>query len=137
MNRKKINKSKIRCIAYLSVIDDSYKVVASENKQLRYMSEYAKAHDLTICKIVRRNGLSQTVANQHWEQMIRLIQKGEVDGILLVNMEAVASSVADAYLKVGQVSEAGGIVITVDEGKLGLPIRRMIDGRMVLVNERF
>ncbi len=137
MNRKKINKSKIRRIAYLSVIDDSYKVAASENKQLRYMSEYAKAHDLTIGKIVRRNGLSQTVANQHWEQMIRLIQKGEVDGILLVNMQAVASSVADAYLKVGQVSEAGGIVITVDEGKLGLPIRRMIDGRMVLVNERF
>ena len=137
MNRKKINKSKIRCIAYLSVQDDSYKVAASENRQLRYISEYAKAHNLIIHKIVRRNGLNQTVANRHWEQMIRLIQKGDVDGILLVNMQAVASNVADAYLKVGQVSEVGGIVITVDEGKLGLPIRRMKEGRMVLVNERF
>ena len=137
MNKKRTNKSKIRCIAYLSTQEESYKVATSENRQLRYMYEYASAHNLIICKILRRNGMNQTVANQHWEKMIALIHKGEVEGIFLVNMQAVASNVADAYLKVGQVSEAGGIVVTVDEGKLGLPIRRMINGRMVLVNERF
>ena len=32
----------------------------------------------------------------------------------------ISSSVADAYFKVGLVIEAGGIVVTVDEGKLDM-----------------
>ena len=134
MKRKK--KEPIRCIAYLSAEDEPFRIATSENKQLRYMYEYAKAHNLKISKVLRRNGMSQEVVNRHWKKMIASITKDEAEGIFLVNMQAVSLSVADAYLKVGQVSEAGGVVITVDEGQLGMPIRRMIEGRMVLVNER-
>ena len=37
-------------------------------------------------------------------------------------MAAISSSVADAYFKVGLVIEAGGIVVTVDEGRLDMHI---------------
>jgi len=39
-------------------------------------------------------------------------------------MAAVSSSLADAYFKVGLIIEAGGVVVTVDEGRLDLNIRR-------------
>jgi hypothetical protein len=80
--------------------------------------------------------MGQAVVNGHWKNMANMIEKGKADGILIVNMEAVSSSVPDAFHKIGQVHEAGGIVVTVDEGRLSMPIRKMRDGRMVLVNER-
>ena len=137
MSRKKKEQLKIKCVAYLSTDGDLYSTEKSENKQLRYLNDYATAHGIDICRVIRRNGMGQAMVNEHWKHMAQLIKKGFVDGVLIVNTEAVSVSVPDAFDKVGQIYEAGGVVVTVDEGKLGMPVRRMKDGRMVLVNERY
>lgn len=136
---KKSNKEEpnIMCIAYLSAEGDLYRAQEKENKQLRYLRQYAKANHVDICLVARRDGMGQMRVNKQWKTMVELIEKGKADGILIANTEAVSSSVADSFLKVGQVYEAGGIVVSVDEGRLTLPVKRMIDGRMVLVNERY
>jgi len=136
VSRKK-KEEKLNCIAYLSSEGDLFHTEIREKKQLRYLSEYAKAHNISICTIVRRNGMGQAVVNGHWKTMEKMIEQGKADGILIVNMEAVSSSVPDAFYKIGQVHEAGGVVVTVDEGRLSMPVRKMRDGRMVLVNERY
>ena len=137
MSKKKKEQLKIKCVAYLSTEGDLYSTEKSENKQLRYLNDYATAHGIDICRVIRRNGMGQAMVNEHWKYMTELIEKGLVEGVLIANTEAVSISVPDAFYKVGQIYEAGGIVVTVDEGKLGMPLRRMIDGRMVLVNERY
>lgn len=137
MSRKKKEQLKIKCVAYLSTDGDLYSTEKRENKQLRYLNDYAMAHGIDICRVIRRNGMGQAMVNEHWKHMGQLIKKGFVDGVLIVNTEAVSVSVPDAFYKVGQIYEAGGVVVTVDEGKLGMPVRRMKDGRMVLVNERY
>lgn len=137
MRKNKKQEPNIMCIAYLSTEGDLYSTEAKENKQLRYLRQYAKANHVDICLVARRNGMGQAMVNEHWKTMVKLIEKGKADGILIANTEAVSSSVADSFFKIGQVHEAGGIVITVDEGRLTLPVKRMIDGRMVLVNERY
>ena len=47
---------------------------------------------------------------------------------MVANMAAVASDVPDAFYKVGQVIEAGGIVVSVDDGLLNLKIGGFEDG---------
>lgn len=136
MSRKK-NEEPIKCIAYLSVKDELRNIERAENRQFRYLREYAEAHHIHISQVIRRKGMGQAVVNAQWLSMIAMIRQGIVDGILIAGTEAVSTSVPDSFYKIGQVCEAGGIVVTVDEGRLGLPIRRTIEGRLVLVNERF
>ena len=137
MSKKKKERFKIKCIAYLSTHGDLYGAERHENRQLRYLTDYAKAHDIDICKVLRRNGMGQIIVNKHWKVIAKSIKKGEVDGVLIANTERISASVPDAFFKVGQIHEVGGVVVSVDEGRLGMPIRRMEDGRMVLVNERY
>ena len=136
MSKRKKQETKLRCIAYLSTEGDLHNTEKQENKQRHYLRQYAKAHNIDICVVIRRNGMGQSVVNEHWKLMVEMIRKGKGDGILIANTEAVSSSVADSFLKIGQVHEAGGIVVTVDEGRMILPIKRMIEGRMVLINEK-
>ena len=137
MSKKKKIHSKIKCIAYLSTHGDLHETERSENRQLRYLTDYAKAHGIDICKVVRRNGMGQGIVNKQWEVIVQSIKKGEANGVLIANTERVSSSIPDAFYKVGQIHEVGGVVVSVDEGRLGMPIRRMEDGKMVLVNERY
>lgn len=137
MSKKKKEQLKIKCVAYLSTEGDLYSTEKSESKQLRYLHDYARAHGIDICRVIRRNGMGQATINEHWKFIAEMIKKGVMDGVLIVNTEVVSVSVPDAFYKVGQIYEAGGIVVAVDEGKLGMPVRRMKDGRMVLVNERY
>ena len=137
MSKKQKEQFEIKCIAYLSTEGDLYRTEKRENRQLRYLNDYARAHSIDICRVLRRNGMGQVIVNKHWEYMAALIEKGIIDGVLIVNTETVSTSVTDAFYKVGQIHEAGGIVVSVDEGRLSMPVRKMIDGKMVLVNERF
>lgn len=128
--------SKLMCMAYLSTDGNLYNTQEKEDKQLRYLREFAKANNIDICLVVRRKGMGQAIVNKQWETMANLIGKGKADGILIANTERISSSVKDAFYKIGQVYEMGGIVVSVDEGRLTMPIKKMIDGRMVLLNER-
>ena len=51
------------------------------------------------------------------------IRRKKVDGVVIANMAAVSVNLLDAYVKVCEVVEAGGIIVTVDEGRLGLNIK--------------
>lgn len=42
-------------------------------------------------------------------------------------MSSISTSIRDAYDKVGIINSVGGVIITVDEGRLTLPIK-MIGG---------
>lgn len=73
---------------------------------------------------MRRNGFSQRDVDRQWNQIVNMIRKKQISGVVVANMAAISSSVADAYFKVGLVIEAGGIVVTVDEGRLDMHIKK-------------
>ena len=120
MAHKRKAKKNIRCIVYLATVADEDTVDRKEQKQLRYIREYAKAHQLQIVKVFHRSILGQMDTNRHYQNIVKRIQSEDAEAILLANMGMISQSLPDAYGKVGQMLEAGGRVITVDEGELKL-----------------
>lgn len=123
MKRKK--DKKISCFVYLAVDADEEIIDYKEQMQLKYVREYAKAHNIKITRIYHKGIRSKRSTNQIWEKMTRNISQGETEGILIANIATVSENLLDAYCKVGMVCSAGGEVITVDEGKLCLPVKQM------------
>lgn len=123
MRKKKMKK--INCFVYLAVDAEESTVEAKEMKQLRYIKEYAAAHNIHIVKVYHRDVLGQTVVNGHFRNMLQKLENKEADGILLANMGAISVGLADAYYKVGLVVASGGQMITVDEGNLSLNIKAL------------
>jgi hypothetical protein len=115
--RRKIKK--MDCIEYLSVQAPLEKVNMLEDKQSKYIHEFVKRKEYSIVGKIRRNGFSQRDV-----QIVNMIRKKQISGVVVANMAAISSSVADAYFKVGLVIEAGGIVVTVDEGRLDMHIKK-------------
>ena len=106
--RRKIKK--MDCIEYLSVQAPLEKVNMLEDKQSKYIHEFVKRKEYSIVGKIRRNGFSQRDVDRQWNQIVNMIRKKQISGIVVANMAAISSSVADAYFKVGLVIEAGGIV---------------------------
>ena len=121
--RKKIRK--MDCIAYLSVQAPLEKVNMLEDKQSRYIHDFAKRSEFHIVGKIRRNGFSQRDVDRQWMQIVNMIRKKQISGVVVANMAAVSSSLADAYYKVGLIIEAGGVVATVDEGRLDMHIKEV------------
>lgn len=113
----------IECIEYLSVDAPLDKVNRLEDKQSRYIREYAKANYVRIVGTIRRNGFSMNDVDRQWERITQTIRKKQVDGIIVANMAAVSRDLPEAYWKVGKIKEAGGFVVTVDEGRLEMDIK--------------
>ena len=134
--KSKIVEKALNCVVYLSTEGDLFGAEKREEKQLRYIREYANSHNIIIRKKMHRDVMGQKVVNEHWDKMVEMVRRGVVDGIIVTNMEAVSSSIPDAFYKIGKVYEAGGVMVTVDEGRLSMPIRTLVDGRMVLVNAK-
>ena len=120
--RKKIKK--MDCIEYLSVQAPLEKVDMLENKQSIYIHDFAKRTEFNIVGKMRRHGFSQNDVDRQWMQIVNMVRKKQIRGVVVTNMAAVSSSLADAYFKVGLIIEAGGVVVTDDEGRLDLNIRR-------------
>lgn len=116
MARRK--KKTIECIEYLSVKAPLEKVTMLENKQSRYIREYVANKEYRIVGTMRRNGFSQRDVNRQWEEIVSKIRKKQLHGVVVANMAAVSEDLPDAYKKVGQIVEAGGVIVTVDEGRL-------------------
>lgn len=114
---------KLRCFVYLSTKADERTVEEKEKKQLRYIREYAKAHNIEIVKIFRRGILGQYEVNRHFNALLAKLSDKEADGILLANMGCISAGEVDAYCKVGKVHAVGGQIVTVDEGNLDLNIK--------------
>ena len=86
--------------------------------------KFVKRKEYSIVGKIRRNGFSQRDVDRQWNQIVNMIRKKQISGVVVANMAAISSSVADAYFKVGLVIEAGGIVVTVDEGRLDMHIKK-------------
>ena len=123
MSRKKKRKI-FDCIEYLAVEAPLEKVDFLEDKQSKYIREYVKNKEYSIVGTERRHGFSQGDVNRQWAAIVKLIRDKRVDGVVVANMAAVSNSVPDAFYKVGQIIDAGGIIVTVDEGRLDMNIRR-------------
>lgn len=121
--RRKIKK--MDCIEYLSVQAPLEKVNMLEDKQSRYIHDFAKKSEFHIVGKIRRNGFSQRDVDRQWMQIVNMIRKKQISGVVVANMVAVSSSLADAYYKVGLIIEAGGVVATVDEGRLDMHIKEV------------
>ena len=121
--RKKIRK--MDCIEYLSVQAPLEKVNMLEDKQSRYIHDFAKRSEFRVVGKIRRNGFSQRDVDRQWMQIVNMIRKKQISGVVVANMAAVSSSLADAYYKVGLIIEAGGVVATVDEGRLDMHIKEV------------
>ena len=122
--KKKVSKYPVRCIILLSVEPQERidYVEKKENKQLRYIEEYAKANNLIPMKILRKGMLGASGKRALLGNAIKLLEKGVAEAILVANMESISYGVADAYMRVGIVKEHGYRVFSVDEGELGLKL---------------
>ena len=115
MRRKK---KTIECIEYLSVSAPLDKVDCLEDKQSKYIHEYVKNKEYMIVGTERRHGFSQNDVDRQWHQIVDKIRKKQVDGVIVANMSVITDNLIDAFIKVAQVQAAGGIIVTVDDGRL-------------------
>lgn len=123
-NMKITKKDNLKAIAYLSDDGSIYEADKRENKQLKFIKQYAKAHGIMIVKIIRRNAMGPMIIEKHIQSIIESIKKGEANAIIVTEIAKVSRNSIDSYTKVGLINEAGGTVISVMEGILKLPIRR-------------
>ena len=123
MSRRKKREPVIEVIAYLSTTGPLWETEKREEKQEGYIREYARAHNIEIVGIMRRNGLGQGDCNQQFEKIAQLIRQKRVEGVIVANMMAISLDIPDAYYKVGKIKAAGGTIITVDEGLLGMNVK--------------
>ena len=121
---RKSKDTEMVCLAYVAAKDQPAQWSEEvERKQLNYIRDYARAHQIRIKNVIHRSGLGTYEANRQFEYMVKRIEDGEAGGIIAVNMMAIANDIADAYYKIGRVNAAGGCMVTVDEGKLRLNLK--------------
>ena len=85
--RRKIKK--LDCIEYLSVQAPLEKVNMLEDKQSRYIHDFAKKAEFHIVGKIRRNGFSQRDVDRQWMQIVNMIRKKQISGVVVANMAAV------------------------------------------------
>lgn len=116
----------LRAVVYVSTKGNEKTVEQKEKNQLKYIREYAKAHNIQIVKIMHRSIMGNYVVNTHFQKMVNMISKKEVDIILVSKISGIATDLEDAYRKIGKVIQSGGFIVTVDEGEMKLPIQMAI-----------
>ena len=95
----------IPCIVFLATDEESFELAEKkEDRQLRYINQYADAHGLIPMKIVRKSCFAPYVVNQMYSRYVALDE-------------------VDAFRMVGQVSKAGFRIFSVDDGELKMNIR--------------
>lgn len=124
MSKSKKDIKPVRCIAYLSVFGHDRYVEDYEKKQLKKIKEYAKAHNIEIIRVYHKDVLGQGDVNEHFAGIVRRIENGLADGVIVINMRAISPVIVSAYTKVGMVKAAGGRIFTVMEGELVLNLRK-------------
>ena len=118
-------KRKREFIALLSTTGSLLETEKREEKQERYIRNFVKNQDIEIVGVVRRNGLGQADLNRQFDKITQLIRQKRAEGVIVVNMMAISTDIPDAYYKVGKIIDAGGIIMTVDEGNLGMSVKTL------------
>lgn len=116
------------CVEYLSVDAPLDSVDYLEDKQSKCIHEYVRNKEYSIVGKVRRQGFSQPNIDRQWNAIVNKIRKKQIDGVVLVNMDLISIDLPDALYKIGQVTAAGGVVVTVEQGKLDFKLERFKDG---------
>lgn len=86
-------------------------VEKKENKQLKYIEEYAKANNLIPMKILRKGVLGASGKRAVLGNAVKLLEKGVAEAILVANMEAISYGIkvehvdkkSEAISKINQV----------------------------------
>ena len=78
----------------------------------------SERNNIEIVKVMRRNVLGQLDVNRHFDRLVQMINEGFADGILIANMQFVSKDVDDACRKIAKVSNVGGAIYSVDDGRL-------------------
>jgi len=114
----------VKCIILLSSdeADNWDKAERKENKQLNCINKYAKAHNLIPMYIYRRKCFGYYEMNRIFTNMLKMLDSGRADAVLVANTLSISSGIADAYHKVGRVVENGHRFFSVDEGELKMKI---------------
>ena len=99
------------------------KVDRLEDKQSKYIHEYVKNKEYMIVGTERRHGFSQNDVDRQWHQIVDKIRKKQVDGVIVANMSVITDNLIDAFIKIAQVQAAGGVIVTVDDGRLAMQLR--------------
>lgn len=89
----------------------------------KYIHEYVKNKEYMIVGTERRHGFSQNDVDRQWHQIVDKIKKKQVDGVIVANMSVITDNLIDAFVKIAQVQAAGGIIVTVDDGRLAMQLR--------------
>ena len=118
MKKKRPIEKKVRCIVYISTVGDIQHVSQREQRQMKYISEYANGNNIEVVKVMRRNVLGQLDVNKHFDRMVQMISEGFADGILIANMQFISKDIEDACRKIAKVSSVGAAIYSVDDGKL-------------------
>lgn len=106
------------------IINDAYcDRSMTRDKQSKYIHEYVKNKEYMIVGTERRHGFSQNDVDRQWHQIVDKIRKKQVDGVIVANMSVITDNLIDAFIKVAQVQAAGGIIVTVDDGRLAMQLR--------------
>lgn len=108
--------------------DDRLLFRTSEQRQMNYISDYAKGNNIEIVKVMQRNVLGQLDVNRHFDRLVQMISEGFVDGILIANMQFISKDIDDACRKIVKVSNVGGAIYSVDDGRLTFRFKEVCRG---------
>ena len=97
-------------------------------ERMNYISDYAKGNNIEIVKVMRRNVLGQLDVNKHFDRLVQMVSEGFADGILIANMQFVSKDIDDACRKIAKVSNVGGAIYSVDDGRLAFRFKEVCRG---------
>lgn len=126
--KRKIPLPERECIALVAVHCPLSELERKERLQENYIRSYAKNHNINIVKVVRTNGMSQSIVNDIFNRIVLNINDNKVEGIIIANTSCISNGLKDAYCKVGAVVAVGGEFISVDEPGLRLNLREEMYG---------
>ena len=100
-----------------TVVFDDYGKPAEkkENKQLKRIMEFADNNNLIPMKVFRRGIFGRRLRDEVFYKAIRYMRAGKADALIVTNLDAISDGIADSYLKIGAVREAGYRLFSVDE----------------------
>lgn len=115
--KKPLTVQPIKCVVMLSS-DEEHDCIAAEkkeNKQLKRIMEFADNNNLIPMKVFRRGIFGRRLRDEVFYKAIRYMRAGKADALIVTNLDAISDGIADSYLKIGAVREAGFRLFSVDE----------------------
>ena len=115
--KKPLTIQPIKCVVMLASDEENDCIAAEkkENKQLKRIMEFADNNNLIPMKVFRRGIFGRRLRDEVFYKAIRYMRAGKADALIVTNLDAISDGIADSYLKIGAVREAGYRLFSVDE----------------------